>query len=166
MLEVFTDLNERQQEAVRQVNGSLLVIAPVGTGKTKILTHRAANAINSGIKPSDILCLSFTNRAAREMKERVLSFLGKSAGDMTVCTFHGLCTHIIRNEADFLGIDSDFTIYDEEDAKTVLGRLWRKQGIAVSRTDMERFGAFLYGYPQSQDQKLAKLRWIINPLNL
>ena len=123
------DLNEQQREAVGHLRGPLLVLAPVGTGKTTVIAHRAAAAIAAGIDPRHILCLSFTNRAAREMRERILVLLGGRAGEITVRTFHGFCTHVLRHEADALGIPADFTICDEEDAREILSSLAHRQGV-------------------------------------
>src|SRR5262249_55294258 len=125
------DLNEQQREAIAHVRGPLLVLAPVGTGKTTVIAHRAAHAIQSGIEPAHVLCLSFTNRAAREMRDRILTLLGNRAGEVTVRTFHGFCTQVLRHEADALGIPGDFTICDEEDAREVLAELSRRQGVAA-----------------------------------
>ena len=94
----------------------MLVMAPVGTGKTMALAERAAKAIQGGIDPERMLCLSFTNRAAREVQQRV----GK---DVLCCTFHALCALILRMESGFLGLPSDFIIYDEEDSTELCGRL-------------------------------------------
>ena len=123
------DLNEQQRQAIACLRGPLLVLAPVGTGKTTVIAHRAAAAIAAGIDPRHLLCLSFTNRAAREMRERILTLLGPRAGEVTVRTFHGFCTHVLRHESDALGIPADFTICDEEDAKDILRSLCRAQGV-------------------------------------
>src|SRR5438067_886800 len=123
------DLNEQQREAIAHLRGPLLVLAPVGTGKTTVIAHRAAHAIRSGIEPAQVLCLSFTNRAAREMRDRILTLLGHRAGEVTVRTFHGFCTQVLRHEADALGIPADFTICDEEDAREILAELCRRQGV-------------------------------------
>src|SRR5262245_23947707 len=124
------DLNEQQREAVECGRGPLLVLAPVGTGKTTVIAHRAAHAIRSGMDPSHVLCLSFTNRAAREMRDRILTLLGGCGGEIAVRTFHTFCTQVLRHEADALGIPADFTICDEEDAKEILADLARRQGTA------------------------------------
>src|SRR5438552_427040 len=122
------DLNDQQREAIAHLRGPLLVLAPVGTGKTTVIAHRAAHAIRAGVEPAHILCLSFTNRAAREMRDRILTLLGGRAGEVTVRTFHGFCTQVLRHEADALGIPADFTICDEEDAREILADLARRQG--------------------------------------
>jgi DNA helicase-2/ATP-dependent DNA helicase PcrA len=124
------DLNDQQRKAIAHLHGPLLVLAPVGTGKTTVIAHRAAHAIRSGIEPAHVLCLSFTNRAAREMRDRILTLLGNRASEVTVRTFHGFCTQVLRHEADALGIPADFTICDEEDAREILVDLARRQGAA------------------------------------
>ena len=129
------DLNEQQRQAVEHLRGPLLVLAPVGTGKTTVIAHRAAAAIRAGMDARHILCLSFTNRAAREMRERILAVLGPQAGEVTVRTFHGFCTHVLRHEADALGIPADFTICDEEDARDILRGLCRGQGVSTDAAD-------------------------------
>jgi DNA helicase-2/ATP-dependent DNA helicase PcrA len=137
-------LNERQDEAVRHVFGPLLVLAPVGTGKTTVIARRTAHAIEAGIDPSGILCLSFTNRAAREMKDRIVARLGRQAADVHVSTFHGLCAHVLRHEADALGLAPDYTICDEEDAKELLEDLVGEFGLRSAGS--EGLGGRLYSF--------------------
>ncbi len=114
-------------------------MAPVGTGKTKTITDRAAKAIEQGFDPRSMLCLSFTNKAAREMKERLAKLMPRQAGEMTTSTFHGLCSGILRAEAATIGIDSDFLIYDEEDCRELFSQLWHSYGLHVPREDQDRF---------------------------
>jgi DNA helicase II / ATP-dependent DNA helicase PcrA len=123
----FEELNEQQREAVRHQEGPLLVHAPVGTGKTTVLAHRAAFAIAAGRDPASLLCLSFTNRAARQMRERITELLKGQATDVSVRTFHGFCTHVLRLEAENVGLPHDFSICDEADAREVLLDAWRQQ---------------------------------------
>jgi DNA helicase-2/ATP-dependent DNA helicase PcrA len=129
MLAPETELNDQQREAVNHLFGPLVVMAPVGTGKTTVLAHRAAAAIRAGVEPGHILCLSFTNRAAREMRERIRHLIGVPAGQITVRTFHGLCAYVLRYEAETLGIPADFTVCDEEDVRAGLINLCRRQGL-------------------------------------
>ncbi len=140
MQKILEGLNAEQRQAAEQIKGALLVMAPVGTGKTRVLAHRAANAVENGIDPAKIVCLSFTNKAAREMQERIVSFLGRGAAGITIRTFHALCAHIIRCEADFLGIDADFAIYDEEDVKEILSLILRENR---PRGDLQKLAAQL-----------------------
>src|SRR5262245_32404694 len=125
------NLNDQQREAVEHVVGPLLVLAPVGTGKTTVLAHRAAHAVRTGLDPSQVLCLSFTNRAAREMKDRAVGLLGPQASSLRVGTFHGFCTRVLRYEAGQIGLPTDFTICDEVDTLDSLLTLCERQGVRL-----------------------------------
>ena len=132
------NLNPEQKRAVLEVTRPVLLMAPMGTGKTKVLALRAAYAIDSGIEASSILCLSFTNRAAKEVKERLTQLLGRAGDGVTTRTFHSLCAMIIRSESDVIGIDYDFVVWDEEDSSEVLKRLIRRFGIQVGQEDIDK----------------------------
>lgn len=122
-----------------------MVMAPVGTGKTRVLALRAARAIECGVDAASILCLSFTNKAAREMQERLTAHFGKASSAITAKTFHGLCVSILRTEASTLGLDSDFLIYDEEDSTELMGRVAKRHGIQATAHDAERLNFLLKG---------------------
>ena len=94
----FNHLNEMQQQAVATTHKSLLVLAPAGTGKTKVIALRTAYLVQQGIQPSQILCLTFTNKAAKEMKARIAAYIPKAAKEMTIKTFHSFCYHLICEE--------------------------------------------------------------------
>ncbi|MHC5824733.1 MAG: UvrD-helicase domain-containing protein [Nostoc sp.] len=98
------ELNSQQNAIATHTEGSILVLAPVGTGKTRVLAERVLCAINRGISPQRILCLTFTNRAAKEMSERLSQYCPNQLHDLTIKTFHGLCTSILRIEARQLGL--------------------------------------------------------------
>ena len=115
-----TVLNAEQQQAAEHIFGALLVQAPVGTGKTRVLTQRLINAIHADIPASRILCLSFTHKAANEIRERVRRALPLHAREITVSTVHSLCATILRQESRALALPADFTIYDEEDSRHIL----------------------------------------------
>src|SRR3989449_10344601 len=109
----LADLNPAQREAVLTTEGPLLVIAGAGSGKTRVLTYRVAHLLSAvGVKPNEILAITFTNKAAQEMKERVERQLGPIARAIWIMTFHSACGRILRREAERLGYRSDFTIYD------------------------------------------------------
>ena len=110
-------LNEPQREAVLHGEGPLLILAGAGSGKTRVLTHRIAHLVGSGqARPGEILAITFTNKAAQEMRERVQQLVGNRARAMWVMTFHSACARILRAEAEKLGYTRGFTIYDEQDS--------------------------------------------------
>ncbi len=114
-------LNKEQRQAASTVDGPLLVIAGAGSGKTRVLTHRIAYLIEEmGVKPWNILAITFTNKAAGEMRERVDKLVGFGADQIWVSTFHSACVRILRRHIDRLGYDNSFTIYDSDDQKTVM----------------------------------------------
>ncbi len=123
------ELNDAQQEAVRHTDGPLLVIAGAGSGKTRVLTYRIAYLIeNKGVDPYNILAITFTNKAANEMKERV-SAVTESGHMVWVSTFHSMCVRILRRFADRLGFTNDFTIYDSDDAKSLMREIFKRRNI-------------------------------------
>src|SRR5438128_12150585 len=112
----LADLNEAQREAVLATEGPLLVVAGAGSGKTRVLTYRVAHLIHAcGVKPNEILAITFTNKAAGEMRERLERMLGGVARAIWILTFHSACGRIFRREAQRLGYKSTFTIYDQAD---------------------------------------------------
>ncbi|HXO44759.1 MAG TPA: UvrD-helicase domain-containing protein [Candidatus Cybelea sp.] len=118
-------LNERQSEAVLATEGPLLVLAGAGTGKTRVITYRVAHLIEQGVPPSSILAVTFTNRAAGVMKERISDLLrasGRAAFDIWVSTFHSFCARLLRRESQHLGLPRDFAIYDDDDQAAAVKR--------------------------------------------
>ncbi len=112
----LADLNEAQREAVLATEGPLLVVAGAGSGKTRLLTYRVAHLIRAcGVKPNEILAITFTNKAAGEMRERLERMLGQTARAIWILTFHAACGRMLRREAERLGYTSSFTIYDDQD---------------------------------------------------
>ncbi len=121
MIDYLQGLNERQREAVLHIDGPLMIVAGAGSGKTKVLTTRIAHLMASGVDAFNILALTFTNKAAKEMKERVEHILGNSdARNLYIGTFHSVFARILRGEAHRLGYPNSFTIYDTDDAKSVV----------------------------------------------
>ena len=118
--EIIQGLNNRQKEAVLATEGPCLVIAGAGSGKTKVLTHKIAYLIANGVKPWNILAITFTNKAANEMKERIEKLIGDDAKDVWMGTFHSICVRILRRYIDRIGYKSDFVIFDTSDQRTLV----------------------------------------------
>ncbi|HWO16596.1 MAG TPA: UvrD-helicase domain-containing protein [Solirubrobacterales bacterium] len=124
---LLADLNEHQRQAVRAGDGPLLVLAGAGSGKTRVLTHRIAYLLATDrARPGEILAITFTNKAAREMRDRVEALVGRSARAMWVTTFHSSCARMLRADAERLGYSRGFTIYDESDSLRMLKRCMRE----------------------------------------
>lgn len=121
MADLLSGLNSPQKEAVLCTEGPLLVLAGAGSGKTRVLTHRIAYLIKQkGVNPSNILAITFTNKAANEMKERIINLLGESAEGMWIGTFHSICVRILRRSIEQLGYGNNFVIYDTSDQHTLI----------------------------------------------
>ena len=118
-------LNKQQKEAVVYINGPMLVLAGAGSGKTKVLTQRIAYLIEEGISPANILAITFTNKAAKEMKERVYKLIGPDANYIQISTFHSLGLKILKENYEFLGYDKNFVILDSDDTLTVVKKLMK-----------------------------------------
>src|SRR5438874_7581846 len=131
---LLEDLNPVQREAVTHPGGPLLIVAGAGSGKTRVLTHRIAWLIKEqGISPFEILAITFTNKAADEMKTRVQALVGPVAQKMWVCTFHSACVRILRRDAERLGYKKAFTIYDQADAVRLVQYVLRDLNIDPKR---------------------------------
>ena len=129
MNELLDKLNKPQREAVEHINGPLLVLAGAGSGKTRVLTHRIAYMIQEkGVSPWSILAITFTNKAAREMAERVEKLIGAVANDMWVRTFHSACVRILRRDIDRIGYDTRFNIIDSDDQKSLVKECLKELG--------------------------------------
>ena len=125
----INSLNAAQKQAVQTLNGPVLILAGAGTGKTRTVTCRIANMIEKGVNPRGILALTFTNKAANEMADRVAGLVDrKSARAMTVCTFHSLCVRILRQDIGKLGYKENFSIYTGSDQSGLLKRLIMEYG--------------------------------------
>lgn len=129
-MEYLSELNESQRKAVVNIDGPMMVIAGAGSGKTRVLTYRIAYLINKGVDPFNILALTFTNKAAKEMKDRIRLIVGNSeAMNITMGTFHSVFAKILRYHADKLGYPSNFTIYDTQDSRSLLRTIVKEFGL-------------------------------------
>ena len=132
-MNILEGLNKAQQEAVETTSGPVLILAGAGSGKTKTLTHRIANLIANGVRPSEILALTFTNKAAKEMRERLAKLLDmeNSFSFMPwMGTFHSICVKILRIEAVNVGLDKNFVIYDSDDRLTLIKHAMKELNIS------------------------------------
>src|SRR5687767_15865681 len=127
---LLASLNPEQQQAVLQADGPLLILAGAGSGKTRVIAHRIAHLVSSDICPPDrILAVTFTNKAAEEMRTRVETLLGTDCRQMWISTFHALCARLLRREAPHIGLSRDFVIYDSSDQLTVIKQAMRQLGV-------------------------------------
>ena len=124
------NLNDKQKEAVLYINGPMLVLAGAGSGKTKVLTNRIANLIDNGISPANILAITFTNKAAKEMKDRVFNLIGNDAYMIQISTFHSLGLKILKENYEKLGYDKNFVVIDSDDALTVIKKIMKDMNLS------------------------------------
>ena len=128
-MDFLNQLNNSQREAVTYTEGASLIVAGAGSGKTRVLTYRIAYLLQQAVPASRIMALTFTNKAAREMKERITKLVGAEARYLAMGTFHSICTRLIRPYAELLGYTRDFTIYDTTDSKSVIKAICKERGL-------------------------------------
>ncbi len=130
MADFLNQLNDSQKQAVKETEGPVMVIAGAGSGKTRVLTYRIAYLLSKGVSPFSILALTFTNKAAKEMKERIASLVGHNlARNLWMGTFHSVFARILRAEADKIGFNNNFTIYDTTDSKRLIKKIIKEQNL-------------------------------------
>ncbi|MGH9255726.1 MAG: ATP-dependent helicase [Vicinamibacterales bacterium] len=171
-MDLLSGLNPEQQDAVRQTDGPLLILAGAGSGKTRVIAHRIAHLVSSRIAgPDRILAVTFTNKAAEEMRTRVEALLGVDCRQMWISTFHALCARLLRREGPHIGLPRDFVIYDSADQLTVMKQAMRELGVddvslaprlALSRIShaknrMEGPETFAANVWSPRDQQVGKL---------
>lgn len=128
----LAELNEEQRKAVEATEGPVMIIAGAGSGKTRVLTYRIAYLLKKGVDPFRVLSLTFTNKAAAEMKERIIQLIGSDARNLWMGTFHSVFARLLRREADKLGYPSNFTIYDTDDSKALIKSITKELGLSDS----------------------------------
>ena len=127
---ILTALNPRQREAVETISGPVLIVAGPGSGKTRVITHRIAYLVDRcGVQPYRIAALTFTNKAAREMRERAADLMRTSGDQVTISTFHSFCARVLRRHGELLGLDKDYTIYDQSDQTSLVKRAMEENNI-------------------------------------
>lgn len=136
----MSSLNRNQQKAVEATEGRVRVVAGAGSGKTRVLAHRYAYIVNEiGVSPGNILSLTFTNKAAQEMKKRISSMVDRGSVNDFICTIHSFCAKFLRREIYRIGYPSNFLIIDEEDGKSLAKQAMQEFGIDRRKTTAERF---------------------------
>jgi len=128
-LDLIKTLNPEQQAAVQQTEGALLIIAGAGSGKTRVLTYRVAYLLQQGVYPERILAITFTNKAALEMKHRILEMVGEAGQNIWISTFHSMCVKILRRDIEALGFKKSFTILDQDDSRRIIKRLIQERNL-------------------------------------
>ena len=157
MSDIYNTLNPQQQEAVYHTEGPLLILAGAGSGKTRVLTHRIAYLIDKkGINPWNILAITFTNKAASEMRERVDKIVGFGSESVWVSTFHSTCVRILRRYIDRLGFGTNFTIYDSDDQKTLMKDICKRLEID---TKMYKEKMFLSAISSAKDELIDPIEF-------
>lgn len=162
-MSIYDTLNREQKEAVMETEGPLLLLAGAGSGKTRCITHRIAYLIDEcGVKPWNILAITFTNKAAGEMRERVDKLVGFGADQVWVSTFHSLCVRILRRHIDRLGFENGFTIYDADDQKTVMKGICKRLNIDT-KTYKER--ALIGAISSAKDELISVREYELDAAN-
>jgi DNA helicase-2/ATP-dependent DNA helicase PcrA len=129
MKDILADLSPVQREAVKHIDGPSLIIAGAGSGKTRVLTYKIAYLMLNDVSPNTVLALTFTNKAAKEMKERIVKVVGKQANRLWMGTFHSIFSRILRTEAEFIGFKSNYTIYDTTDSLSIIRGIMKEMNI-------------------------------------
>ena len=152
----LNSLNPPQQEAVLHDKGPLLILAGAGSGKTRVITHRIAYLVEErGVSPYSILAITFTNKAAKEMRERAERLLGSATSGMWVMTFHSMCVRILRRYAVHLGYTQDFTIYDTDDVKSQMRKIMKDLNV-------ERKALFVFDVEEDWENVWMSMRNLQN----
>ena len=152
-MSIYDTLNEQQREAVYQTEGPVLILAGAGSGKTRVLTHRTAYLIEEkGINPYHIMAITFTNKAAGEMRERIDKIVGFGSESIWVSTFHSSCVRILRRHIDRIGFDTNFTIYDADDSKSLMKDICKRLEID---TKIYKEKSFLAAISSAKDELIT-----------
>ena len=156
-MSLLDTLNEQQKQAVMTTEGPLLILAGAGSGKTRVLTHRTAYLIDElGVNPYNIMAITFTNKAAGEMRERIDKMVGYGSESIWVSTFHSTCVRILRRYIDRLGYSTNFTIYDADDQKTLMKDICKRLNID---TKIHKERMFLSAISSAKDELIDPIEF-------
>ncbi|HMQ78870.1 MAG TPA: UvrD-helicase domain-containing protein [Ignavibacteria bacterium] len=144
-MNLTSELNEEQRKAVEQIEGPCMIVAGAGSGKTRVLTYKIAHLIESGINPFEMLALTFTNKAANEMKQRIHKLAGATAENLWMGTFHSVFAKILRIEAQHIGFDRNFTIYDDDDSEKVVEACMKELGFSTDNPKPKTVNGYIKG---------------------
>ena len=162
-MSIYDTLNPQQKEAVLHTEGPVLILAGAGSGKTRVLTHRIAYLIEEkGVNPWNIMAITFTNKAAGEMRERVDKIVGFGAESIWVSTFHSSCVRILRRYIDRLGFDHNFTIYDTDDQKSLMKDICKRLQID---TKVHKERAILSAISSAKDELVTPEEYELNNMS-
>lgn len=144
-MDLVNELNIEQKNAVEQIDGPCMIVAGAGSGKTRVLTYKIAYLIESGVSPYEILALTFTNKAAAEMKQRIAKLVGNESGNIWMGTFHSIFARILRIEAQHIGFDRNFTIYDDDDTERLVDAIMKDLGFATDNPKPRTINQYIHG---------------------
>ena len=162
-MSIYDTLNPEQKKAVLQTEGPVLILAGAGSGKTRVLTHRVAFLIDQcGVNPWNIMAITFTNKAAGEMRERVDKIVGFGSESIWVTTFHSTCVRILRRFADRLGYQTNFTIYDSDDSKSVMKDICKRYQLETQSLKLRRIMNVI---SSSKDNLVAPDEYSLSTMN-
>ena len=162
-MSIYDTLNEQQKQGVFTTDGPVLILAGAGSGKTRVLTHRTAYLIEEkGVNPYHIMAITFTNKAAGEMRERIDNLIGYGSESIWVSTFHSTCVRILRRHIDRIGFDTNFTIYDADDSKTVMKDICKRLNID---TKMYKEKSLLAAISSAKDELISPEEFALRAVN-
>lgn len=144
-MDLVNELNDEQRRAVEQIEGPCMIVAGAGSGKTRVLTYKIAFLIESGINPYEMLALTFTNKAANEMKQRIRKLAGANAENLWMGTFHSVFAKILRIEAQHIGFDRNFTIYDDDDSEKLVESIMKELGFSTDNPKPRTVNSYIKG---------------------
>lgn len=144
-MDLVNELNDEQRRAVEQIEGPCMIVAGAGSGKTRVLTYKIAFLIESGINPYEMLALTFTNKAANEMKQRIRKLAGANAENLWMGTFHSVFAKILRIEAQHIGFDRNFTIYDDDDSEKLVEGIMKELGFSTDNPKPRTVNSYIKG---------------------